>query len=584
MGDEHVNRRLTAILSADVEGYGRLMSQDELATVHTLMAHKEIMRELINQYNGRVVDSIGDNLLAEFASVVGAVQCALEIQNALKVRNDELSEDRRMLFRIGINSDDVIQKNGQIFGDGINITARLEGLAESGGICISRPVYEQVKNKLNVEFIDIGKKTCKNISTPIHAYHIKTTPPKPPKPLETRQNHLKEKPTIAVLPFVNLSNDPEQEYFSDGITDDIITDISKISGLFVIARTSTFIYKGQSVTVDQIANELGARYILEGSVRKAGEKVRINAQLIDSTTGGHMWAERYDRNLEDIFTLQDEVTAKIVSGLEVNLTAADKKRTGHKITRDVDAYDLYLRGRTAFHRFTESDNALAKEIFKKAIELDPNFAAAFAYLSLAQMIDWEYVWKGPGYTLDQALETAQKAVAIDDKLGLAHTRLGWIYNFRGEHDKAIASYERAMELDPDDVETCSYFAEALNYSGDPDEAIKLTEKAIRFDPLLPRHITFHLGHSYLLLNRLDDAVAFIRNTIDQVPTFVPAHVFLAVVYSEMDRMQEARSEIETVLKLAPGNTVPITSQRYPHRSSKTQNRFVEGLRKAGLPE
>jgi adenylate cyclase len=381
-----------------------------------------------------------------------------------------------------------------------------------------------------------------------------------------------------------MSGDPEQEYFSDGITEDLITDISKISGLFVIARNSTFAYKGQSVDVRQIANDLGVRYVLEGSVRKAAEKVRINAQLIDSTTGGHLWAERYDGSLEDIFALQDEITAKIVSGLEVNLTVAERKRAGHKFTTNVDAYDLSLRGRTEFHRFTEAANAEAKRNFERAIELDPNFAAACTYLSLAHMLDWVNLWEGHGKDLDLALEIAQKAVALDDALGMAHARLGWIHNFRGEHDKAIASFERAIALDPNDSEACSYFAEVLNYYGDPERAIALTEKAVRFNPLLPPHLTCHLGHSYFLLRRYDDAVAMIRNTIDRVPSFVVAHVFLAVVYSEIDRMQEAAAEIETVLKLVPGYTLPLVDERFPHRLTEAQNRFLEGLLKAGLPD
>jgi len=489
-----------------------------------------------------------------------------------------------MQFRIGINLGDVIEEDGRIYGNGVNITARVEGLAEGGGICISGTVYDQIKNKLNVGFVDLGEQTVKNISTPVRAYRIRPDSPTSSPNHAAQREPPPDKPAIAVLPFVNMSGDPEQEYFSDGITEDLITDISKISGLFVIARNSTFTYKGRSVDVRQIANDLGVRYVLEGSVRKAAGKVRINAQLIDSTTGTHLWAERYDGRLDDIFALQDEITGKIVSGLEVKLTAAERKRTGERFTSNVGAYDLFLRGRTEFHRFTETANAEAKRNFETAIKLDSNFAAAYTYLSLAHMLDWVNLWEGYEKDLDLALEIAQKAVSLDDTLGMAHMRLGWIHNFRGEHEKAIASLERAFALDPNNAEVCSYFAEALNYYGDPERSIALTEKAVRFDPLLPPHLAFPFGHSYFLLRRYDDAVSMICNTIDRVPSFVVAHVFLSVVYSEIDRMPEAAAEIETVLKLVPGYTLSLADERFPHRLTETQNRLLEGLRKAGLPD
>ena len=582
--EERAKRKLAAILSADVEGYSRLMSDDELATIETLKNYRQVMADLIQNFRGRVVDSPGDNVLAEFSSVIDALECALDIQKELKLRNYKLPEVRRMQFRIGINLGDVIEDGERIYGNGVNITARVEGLAEGGGICISGTVYDQVKNKLNVGFVDLGEQTVKNISTPVRAYRIRTDPSTSSPHLAAQQESPTDKPAIAVLPFVNMSGDPEQEYFSDGITEDLITDISKISGLFVIASTSTFTYKGRSVDVRQIANDLGVRYVLEGSVRRAAGKVRINAQLIDSTTGTHLWAERYDGSLEDIFALQDEITRKIVSGLEVNLTVAERKRAGERFTSNVEAYDLFLRGRTEFHRFTETANAEAKRNFETAIKLDSNFAAAYTYLSLAHMLDWVNLWEGYEKDLDLALDIAQKAVALYDALGMAHMRLGWIHNFRGEHDKAIASLERAFALDPDNAEVCSYFAEALNYYGDPERAIALTEKAVRFDPLLPPHLAFPLGHSYFLLRRYDDAVTMICNTINRVPSFVIAHVFLAVVYSEIDRMLEAAAEIETVLKLVPGYTLSLADERFPHRLTEAQNRFLEGLLKAGLPD
>jgi adenylate cyclase len=583
MATGDVKRKLTAIFSADVEGYSRLMGEDELATVETLTTYKEAMTKLIKHYRGRVLDSIGDNLMAEFASVVDAVQCAVEVQQVLSSKNEDLPENRRMNFRIGINLGDVIEEGKRIYGDGVNIAARIEGLAEAGGICISGTAFDHVETKLGLNFEYLGEQTVKNINKPVRVYRAKIE--SGVSDVETSPElALPDKPSIAVLPFVNMSGDPEQEYFSDGITEDLITDISKISGLFVIARNSTFAYKGQSVDVRQIANDLGVRYVLEGSVRKAAGKVRINAQLVDSITGNHLWAERYDRSLEDIFALQDEITAKIVSGLEVNLTAVERKRTGHKFTSNVDAYDLFLQGRTEIYRFTETDNTVAKRNFERAIELDPNFAAAYAYLSFAHMVGWQYLWPGHGDDLDLALEFAQKAVALDDALGMVHTRLGWIHLFHGEHDKAIASLERGVALDPNDAEAYAYFAEALNYSGDPEKSIALTEKALRFDPLIPPNCAFHLGHSYYLLRRYDDAETILRSAIDRAPAFPVAHLFLAVVYSEIDRIKEAAVEIETVLKLIPGYTLAVINQMYPYRLAEARNRFLVGLRKAGLPD
>jgi adenylate cyclase len=593
MNPQEFERKLSAILSADVVEYSRLMSEDEDLTIRTLTGHRKMMTTLIEHHRGRVVDSPGDNLLSTFPSVTQAVDCAVEIQREMAERNAEFPEDRRMEYRIGVNLGDVVEEGERIYGDGVNIAARLESLAAPGGICISGFVYHQVKNRLKLEYDYLGEQSVKNIKEPVPVYRVLSFPGaaahrviKTKKAAEKAQmaSPFSDKPSIAVLPFVNMSGDPEQEYFSDGITEDLITDISKISGLFVIARNSTFTYKGQSVDVRQIANDLGVRYVLEGSVRKAAGKVRINAQLVDSTTGRHLWAERYDGSLEDIFALQDEITAKIVSGLEVNLTATERKRAGHKITTNVDAYDLFLRGRAEFYHFNETDNAKAKRNFERAIELDPNFAAAYAYLSLALMCDWNFLWPGHEDGLDRALGFAQKAVALDDALGMAHARLGWIHLFRGEHDKAIASFERAVALDPNDAETYAYFAEALNYSGDPEKSIALTEKAMRFDPLIPPNCAFHRGHSYYLLGRYDDAEAVIRSAIDRAPTFAVAHLYLAVVYSEIDRVQEAAAEIEAVLKLVPGYTLAVVNQMYPYRSAEVRNRFLESLRKAGLPD
>src|SRR5713101_8283615 len=425
-----MERKLAAILSTDVQGYSRLMGEDEVATIRTLTAYRELMTSLIQQYRGRVVDSPGDNLLAEFISVVEAVQCAVAIQRELKARNAQLPPHRRMEFRIGINLGDVIVEGERIYGDGVNIAARLEGLAEAGGLCISGTVYDQVKTKLSLDYEELGAQAVKNIAEPVRVYRVhlepRTAAPavrqprrlmarywrkvalaalglvlilgggvtvwqlsfRPPSPAGVLPSEraaalpLPEKPSIAVLPFVNMSGDPEQEYFSDGMTEDLITDLSKLSGLFVIARNSVFTYKGKAVKPEQVSRELGVRYVLEGSVRKAGDRVRITAQLVDATTSYHLWADRYDRDLKDIFAVQEEISRKIVAALAVQLTAGEHARLGRQYTDNLEAYDYLLRGSESLGRYTKETNVQARQMFEQAIALDPTFALAYALLSV----------------------------------------------------------------------------------------------------------------------------------------------------------------------------------------------------------
>ncbi len=576
-------RKLAAILCADVAGYSRLMGDDERATMDTLNAYRDVFREHVSDRGGRVVDTAGDSVLSVFDSVVEAVHCAADVQGELGRRNADLPQDRRMAFRIGVNLGDIFeQDDGTVYGDGVNVAARLESLAEPGGVCLSGSAHEQVEGKTDLGFENIGEHEVKNIARPVRAYRViaeaaamtaTEAPPAAP-----------DKPSIAVLPFTNMSGDPEQEYFADGISEDLITDLSKISGLFVIARNSSFAFKGQTVDVKQVARELGVRHILEGSVRKAGGKVRINAQLIDATTGGHIWAERYDRDFDDIFALQDEITAEIVSALKVNLTAADTASVGHKLTNNVDAYEVFLRGRTQFYQFTPETHAEAERLFEQAILLDPNFAAAIAFLGFVYQNDWLFLWPGHADGLGRALKATEKAVAVDDGLGLAHAYLGWVQAWLRRHDQAIESFERALAVDPNNAEICAYFAEVLNYAGYPDRSIEMTEKALRFDPLIPANCAFHLGHSYYLLRRHDEAIHIIRGAIERVPSFPVAHMILAIVYSELDRDDDAAAEVETVRRLVPDYTLENVSRIYPYRTQEARERFIGGLRKAGLPE
>ena len=437
MDTKDVKRKLRAILSADVQGYSRLMGDDEVATVKTITEYREVMTGLIKYHHGSVVDAKGDNVLAEFPSVVDAIQCAVEIQKELKNKNGDLPEHRKMEFRIGVNLGDVIEKDETIYGDGVNIAARLESLADGGGICISGTAFDQVVKKVPLGYEYLGEQTVKNIKTPIRAYKVLVEPEAvgkvigenrrlkmwhwtaifalavliivtgaltlwefyvqpdvAPASIEKMAYPLPDKPSIAVLPFVNMSDDPKQEYFSDGITEDLITDLSKISGLFVIARNSTFTYKGKPVRIRQVAEELGVRYVLEGSVRKAYAKVRINAQLIDATTGNHLWAERYDGKMDDVFELQDMITQKIVSALAVKLTAREQEETARDYTDNVEAYDYYLRGKQLLNKRSREGIEKSKSMFKKAIDLDPEFALAYAEHAKAEFFEaWTY-WGG----------------------------------------------------------------------------------------------------------------------------------------------------------------------------------------------
>ncbi len=430
MEPDEVQRKLTTIFSTDVQGYSRLMSEDEVGTIRTLTACRTIISTHIEKNGGRVVDSPGDNLLAEFGSVVHAVRSAVDIQEELKEKNEALTEDRKMRFRIGINLGDVVVEGERLYGDGVNIAARLEGLAEGGGICVSGGVYDQVKGKLPLGFESLGEKEVKNIASPVIVYRVLGVVSESRAPREreaassTEKTPLPGKPSIAVLPFVNMSGDPEQEYFSDGITEDLITDLSKVSGLFVIARNSTFAYKGKSPDVRRVARDLGVRYVLEGSVRRAGKRVRINAQLIDAPSGSHVWADRYDGDIEDIFALQDEINEKIVAALEVSLTAPEKADARRHLTDSVETYELYLKGRASFYRFTPEANAECEKLLEMAVEKDPHFAAAYAHLTFPYQTGWTMMWPDHEDGLDRALQVSEKAVALENTLGMGHCRLG----------------------------------------------------------------------------------------------------------------------------------------------------------------
>jgi len=570
-----IERKLAAILSADVKGYSRLMGEDEVATIRTLTAYQEAMTTFIQQHRGRVVDASGDNLLAEFASVVDAVQCAVEIQRELKTKNADLPAPQRMEFRIGINVGDIIVEGERIYGDGVNIAARLEGLAAAGGICISGIVYDQVETKLALGYEYLGEQTVKNIAKPVQVYRVQmkvgaSTPMAP------------DKPSIAVLPFVNMSGDPEQEYFSDGITEDLITDLSKLSGLFVISRNSVFLYKGKAVKPEQVSQELGVRYVLEGSVRKAGSRVRITAQLIDATTGYHLWADRYDRDLKDIFAVQDEVTQQIVAALKVKLTGREQGRLGRTPTNNLEAYDCFLRGLEYHAQRTQEANARARQMFERAIALDPQFAVAYAFLGRTYLMELVFQWAENPQTAERVFSLGQKAVALDDSQPTAHETLAYAYLGKKQHAQAIAEAERALSLDPNFADAYTTLADILSFAGRPEEAIRLVETAMRLNPSYPASYLWSLGHAYRLAGRYEEAIAALKRVLTRNPDHLTAHVLLAALYSGLGREAEARTEAAEILRVSPNYSLAVVRQRMPYQDPVELERILDGLRQAGL--
>jgi adenylate cyclase len=629
MATEDFKRKLTAILSADVKGYSRLMGEDEEVTVRTITAHRKVITSVIQKYRGRVVDSPGDNILAEFVSVVDAVQSAVEIQEVIRAKNAELPDDRRMEFRIGINLGDVIQEGERIYGDGVNIAARVEGVADPGGICISGSAYEQIENKLALGYEYIGEHTVKNIVKPIRVYRVPTgpetlqkvteekkpapswqrsaiavviallvvaggvaiwksyrpfTPPMEVASVEKMAFPLPDKPSIAVLPFNNLSGDPEQEYFSDGMTEQIITGLSKISSLFVVARNSTFAYKGQPVKIQKVSEELGVRYVLEGSVQKSGERVRINAQLIDAIKGNHLWSETYDRELKDIFAVQDDITQKILTALQVQLTRGEQARIYARGTNNLKAYLKYLQAYEKWIQMNKESNALARQLAEESIALDPDYAVPYLTLASTHMMDvFLGSSKSPKDSIKQAMELNKKAMALDDSLPTAHSQLGLLYTMTRQHDKGVAEAERGVELDPNSSVAHDLLGMTLYYAGRPEEAIPVLKKAIRLAPFAPAKFYYHLGVAYLHTGQCDKAISACEKAVRRGSNDPAAHRCATAAYSICGREEEAQTAAAEVLRLNPNFSCDHYAKRLPYKNQADIDRLVGALRKAGLP-
>jgi adenylate cyclase len=631
MTEERVRRKLSGILSADAVGYSRLMQKDEEATIRALADSKELMADLIQQYRGRVVDAPGDNLLAEFGSVVDAADCAVKIQQELKIKNENLPQNRKMEFRIGVNLGDVVEEAGRIYGDGVNIAARLERLAAPGGICISGIAFDQVKNKLKLGYEDLGAHSVKNIAEPVQVYKVLLEPEyagkvigeaKPeaskwrlaaigalaliilaagafivwnnyvrpqlePVSLDKMAQPLPGKPSIAVLAFDNLSGDPEQAYFSDGVSEEIITALSKTPKLFVIARTSSFKYKGKRVDIRTVGRELGVRYVLEGSVRRAGDKVRITAQLIDAITEKHLWAERYDRNLREIFAIQDEITLAIIKAMQVVLTKGEMADLTGRGTKNLDAYLKALQAQEQWRRMDKEGTLKAKQLALEAIAIDRQYAYPYAIVSWSHMMDvWLQASESPKESMRLAVEAIQKALTLDEFDYRIHIILSNLYIMQGKNDEAIASAQWALKLCPGSAFAHAALGTALRYACRFDESVQYREQAIKLDPFPIALEYANLALAYSRAGRYDDAIAEYKKALAANPNDWAVHFGMAVAYARLNRKMEARIAAKELQRIRPDfsldwlaeTTVPM----YAKECRSKINDEIEFLRKADV--
>jgi len=629
MADEGFKRKLTAILSADAVGYSRLMGEDEEATVRTLTSYREVLSTLIKQHNGKVLDSPGDNLLAEFASVVDAVQCAVAVQKEINARNTELPENRKMQFRIGINLGDVIQEEGRIYGDGVNIAARLEGLAEPGGICISKTAFDHIESKLPYGYDFIGEQTVKNIAKPVGAYRVQLDPRvtvsgKPekstmskrvpylagamvvltlviavgiwqfyarrsteePASLNKMAFPLPEKPSIAVLPFDNIGDDPEQEYFSDGLAENIIMQLAQLPQLFVISRESTFTYKGKNVKVKQVAEEMGVRYILEGSVQSSGDRIRVTVQLIDAINGRHMWADSYERELKDIFAIQDEITRKVMTELVGKLAEGESSRMVMQDSPNIEAYKYWLKALAELRKFTKEGLSQSREFAKKAIEIDPQYSLAYSMVAWTLLLDVDFGYsKNPDQDLKEMDRFIKKALEVNPDNRDVLSLLTYVYSVKLQYDQAVSQGRRAVEKLPNVSDAHAFLAWALLKAGQPDEAIEEITIAMRLAPSFPTWFLTCLGQSYFLLGRYDEAIVAFKKFFEREPHRLDLYPWLAVINGEMGNEKQARVEAEVLLKNWP--TFSLKQWRVTHLRFKDEalnDRIIYYASKAGLPE
>ena len=630
MTTEKVKRKLTAILSADVKGYSRLMGEDEEWTLRTLNTYKGLIGNLVGEHRGRVVGSPGDNVLAEFASVVDAVECAVEIQQVLRAKNALLPETRKMYFRIGINLGDVIEEADSIYGDGVNIAARLEGLAEAGGICISGSAYEQIENKIPLRYDYLGEHTVKNITKPVKVYRARIEPEglssltperkparsrwspvflavlalvliagvaalyqfalRPTDPKTTPAAKVKtalplpDKPSIAVLPFKNLSGSPEQEFLADGITESIIGAISRASGLFVIASNSVFTYKGKPAKVQTVGEELGVRNILEGTVQKAGDRLRINAQLIDVSTGRHVWSDKYDREIKDVFAIQDDISKEILTALRIKMMEGEQERVFARGTVNLEAYLKFLEAYDHFKSFSKKNMILARQLCEEAIGLDPKYEAPYALLGTTHLIDLWLNWgESPKASMEKAIPPLQKAVALRPTSDFAYACLGHLYLLQKRHDEAVTVGEKAVALNPNGDMNMVLLGITFNYVRRYEDAISLFKEGQRRNPYCPAWYIHNATLSNHFLGKWDQAIAEGKRALARKPDHFHAMTSLATVYGNSGRLDEGRAMAAKILKIDPGFSLAV-AKTWPFKYQEDLEYYKAGFRKVGIPE
>jgi len=588
MAETGLRQRLAAVLAADAADYSRLMAADERATVAALDAARAVFRTQIESNQGRVIDMAGDSVLAVFETASGAITAAIAIQDGLARESSAVPQDRCMRFRIGVHVGDLMEKaDGSIYGDGVNIAARLQGLAEAGGITVSDAVKSALRGKVNASFEDQGEQAVKNIPEPVRAYRVRaggaaqsgsTAAARKP------ELRLADGPSIAVLPFQNMSGDPEQEYFSDGITEDIITDLSKLSGLLVIARNSTFTYKGRAIDVRQIGRELGVSHVLEGSVRRTGDRVRITAQLLDSATGHHRWAERYDRRLDDIFTVQDEITREIVAALDVKLLRGEQALVWRHLLRRPEALDAYYRGLDALNRITREANEQAAHAFEQVIRLEPESPLGYLGTAWTHLSASRYGWsESAPKSLQQAAELARKALDLDEQCADAHALLGYYHLLSQAHDQALSAGERSVALNPNHADNVANLGCFYAVSGKPGEAIVAMRRAMRLCPTYPAWYLNILGYAHYLCGEYEHAETVLRLALQREPAYTDCRLILAGVHKARGRIEDARQEVGEVLRHEPGFRLKQLEARLVIvKDREMLARFLDMLRELGL--
>ena len=583
--ESSIKRRLAAILAADIAGYSRLMGQDEPATIRDLKGHQAVILPLVDRHGGRIIDTAGDGILAEFPSVIGATQCAVEIQAVMATRNEDVSENRRMLFRIGINLGDVIHDETRVYGDGINVAARLESLAAPGGVFVSQAVHDQVRDRLDLAFEDLGERELKNILHPVRVYRLRTPAEWMVEPASKGPFQLPDKPSIAVLPFVNMSGDPEQEYFADGIVEDVLTGLSRLKWMFVIARNSSFSYKGRSVDVRQIGRELGVRYVLEGSVRKGGNRIRITGQLIEAESGNHLWAERYDRALDDVFAIQDEITESVIGCIQPEVYAAEHDRLQRKPPQNLDAWESFIRGMFLYSQHSDTSTKDALNMLDRAIELDPCYAQAHGLRAVCLVWRAFQGWENLDTAFGQAAEGADRAIACNPDEPWAYVAHGFIAVGKRRDSEAVSAFSRAIEASPNFAYAHGLLGAAHAFGGRPDEALKCIDRGVRLSPrdIFSDEYALYYAFTHFQAGRYAEAAAAAHRAIQQRPGHPVLYIMAAASYGLAGETDKAKQAISQLINLVPNISAAGIEKTFLYCRSEDRSRLARGLRAGGLP-